>query len=170
LMSAVSLHCKEVVRRTENGSVLDLTLHMEISQIASTAKDDLMILAATSGTGEKIGLLIDIPKGKFQKGEKTRDGVVTYRFPIYFRPPEAGAEALDRLVSSYFGKGKQITLFKQRGYTGAALLKPNKLGQKGGTIFVSDAALEGAFFWSITLNLDVKNRALTMVIGELRYN
>ena len=155
LILTIALQGNETVRRTDDGRILDVTWEMSILQVDTTPNNDLRIVASLPDN-EKKSLIVNIPGGKREKGRRERDGSVTYRFPLYLEATEAGTEGLDQVVSSYFGKGSHVTFFKQRGYSGGSLSKPEQLGKTGGTVFLSDPGIDGSFVWSITIKIDIR--------------
>ena len=130
-------------------------------QLAASESDGIYHVSATGlSEADELDLTFEIPTSKL---EHTKFG---YELPITLRSSENGQKNLDKQLSKVFGPN--ASLFK-RGYSATLFVSPKELFTKGGVISVSDSAVEGSHFWTITMAIKPESKRLILTVQPLSY-
>lgn len=138
----------------------DLSIEMRIAEIVPITGGGFRIRTREAGNLAELDIVI--PAGETKKSKES------YEFPIVLESSPEGRKAFDQLTSKAFGDGKIASLFK-RGYVAGAIISPKSFVESGGAVNVADVAIEGPFYWDITLTIDSNIQSLKLVVRRLRY-
>jgi len=142
-------------------------LECRVTRVERVEGNKLRIIAMGEPSDESWGIIMNLGPAVYDRWPMAKE---YYRLAAILEPlDEASRRILDDVFTRKFGRGKSQSLFKPRGYDSGFTRKLRQLDRKAARFFLGDPGIDGDLGWNITGTFDPKNKALVLVVEELRY-